>query len=258
MGLVMMVAVGVRAADAAAASPDPDQRRVPPRAGPPAPEPDFWFGQPRGAVRVHVSRLFAREGSDLFSFLQEQFTIDGHAFDATVVGTEVGVRLTPRASVLFGVDVSRALNPSEYRDFVDSDGIAIVQDTRLTEVNLSTSLKFALTPPGRQISRLAWIPHPITPYVGAGGGALWYRLEQQGEFVDFVDLSIFDARFRSTGWTPSAHVFGGADVNLWKRVFLGLEARYVWADAPLGRDFTGFEPIDLTGLKLTVGATVAF
>ena len=246
------------AAGPAVAAGGPDQRPVPTRPGRPARDPDFWFGPPRGSIRVHTNRLFARQGSDLYDFLRDEFTIDRRAFDATGIGAEAGIAMGPRVDALVGVDFNRASNRSESRGFIDRDGIPITQDTRLSEVNLTGGLKLALTPKGRQIGRLAWIPRPITPYVGAGAGALWYRFEQQGDFVDFVDLSIFNSRFRSSGWTPSVHAFGGADVNVWKRVFLGLEARYVWADAELGRDFAGFEPIDLSGLKLSVGLNVAF
>ncbi len=96
----------------------------------------------------------------------------------------------------------------------------------------------------------------MTPFVGGGGGLLWHRFEQVGDFVDFADLSIFSGVFESDGWTSSAHVFGGADVKLGRRLFLTGQARYQWADASLSRDFVGFDPLDLTGLEITVGVTV--
>ena len=158
----------------------------------------------------------------------------------------------------FGVVVAKRPPVSEYRDFVDNDRLPIVQQTRLSETNLAGSVRFALTPRGREVSRLAWIPSTVTPYVGAGGGMLFYRLEQEGDFVDFLDFSIFPGQFESHGWTPSAQVFGGVDVRMWRRLFLSLEARYLWADADLGFDYIGFDPIDLTGFRISSGVSVAF
>ncbi len=116
----------------------------------------------------------------------------------------------------------------------------------------------AITPRGREISTHAWIPATVTPYVGAGAGALHYALRQDGDFVDFVDSSVFTSSFSSSGWAPSAHVFGGLDVKAWKRVYFSGEARYLWSHAGLDRDFSGFDPIDLTGLKVTGGIRFMF
>ena len=76
--------------------------------------------------------------------------------------------------------------------------------------------------------------------------------------MDFVDLTIFADRFRSTSWTLSTHVFGGANIKLTRSVFLAMEARYQWADAGLGLDFVGFDNIDLRGLKITTGIDFVF
>ena len=235
----------------ALAAPEPDQ-------GPAGAAPDFWFGQPRGSLGVRGSWLFAREGSDFFTFLQDQFTINSGDFNAPGIAVDVGVAVGRRADLLFGFDYSRGSTTSEYRDFVDNNRLPITQQSKLHQLNLTGSLKVALTPRGRTISQLAWIPRTVTPYAGGGAGFMWYRLDQQGDFVDFVDFSVFPSRFLSDGWTPSAHLFAGTDVNVWKHLFLSFEGRYTWASADLGRDFTGFEPIDLSGFKLTAGVNLLF
>ena len=100
-------------------------------------------------------------------------------------------------------------------------------------MNLSGSVKFALTPRGREISSRAWIPAAVTPYVGAGGGMLQYEFLQFGDFIDVdsANSEIFTDTFRSAGWTPSAHVFGGVDVRVYKRLYLSGEGRYLWSNA---------------------------
>ena len=220
--------------------------------------PDFLFGRSRGSVGVRGGWLFERAGSDLFQFVQDELTVDKNDFNAPTFAVDVGVALSSRADALFGFEFGSASTNSEYRAYVDNNRLPINQSTRLRQVNLTGGLKLALTPRGHEVSRLAWIPSTITPYLGGGGGALWYEFHQTGDFVDFLDLSVFTDTFRSSGWTPSAHVFGGVDVKVSRRLFLTGEGRYLWSRAELGRDFSGFEPLDLTGFKVTVGINYIF
>ena len=98
----------------------------------------------------------------------------------------------------------------------------------------------------------------VVPYAGGGAGLLFYRFGQTGDFVDFVTLRVFTDTFRSEGWTPSAHVFAGTEVRLWRMVFLDLEGRYVWANGTLGSDFLGFDGVDLNGFRVSTGVSVMF
>ena len=221
-------------------------------------DPDFLFGPPRGWVGVRGSWFFARADSELFDFTRDLLTIEENDFDAPVVGFDVGLAINPRLDAVFAVEFGRASVGSEYREFVDENDVPITQETRLTDVELSGSLKSYLTSRGREVGQYAWIPSAATPYVGGGGGFLWYKFAQSGDFVDFVDLSVFTSTFESSGWTLAAHVFGGADIKLSRKLFLTTEARYRWADAALERDFVGFDSIDLTGLKVTAGVFLLF
>ncbi len=119
-------------------------------------------------------------------------------------------------------------------------------------------MKYALILAGARWEASRGCPTSIVPYVGAGGGAHWYKLTQQGDFVDFVDLSVFTDLFESSGWTPSAHVFGGADIKLHRRLYLTVEARYQWTSGDLGADLIDFDPIDLSGLHIGTGINVVF
>jgi hypothetical protein len=150
---------------------------------------------------------------------------------------------------------------SEYRHFVDNNRRPIAQDTALREINASGSIRVALAPRGRGVSRLAWIPSRTTPYVGIGGGVLWYKFSQAGDFIDALappPQRVFTDRFESKGYTPSAHAFGGIDVRLHRGLMGTVEARYLWANAPLGRSYERFEPIDLAGFRVSAGVNVLF
>jgi hypothetical protein len=94
--------------------------------------------------------------------------------------------------------------------------------------------------------------------VSAGGGAMRYRFEQRGEFVDESTLDIFEDRFTSAGWTPYAEAGVGVDVALSPRYALTAAGRYTAASAALRGDFVGFDRIDLSGYSLSLGITVRF
>jgi hypothetical protein len=220
--------------------------------------PDFLFGRPRANLAVRGSWMFARAGSDLFDFVQDQLTIEKKDFNAPAFGMDLGIVLTPRVEIAGGFDLSQAGVQSEYRRFEDNVGLPITQETRLRQRHVFGSVRFNVVPSGQPVSRFAWVPRTVTPYLGAGAGALWYQFEQFGDFVDFVDLSVFTDRFSSSGFTPSMHVFGGADVNVYRALFVTVEGKYVWADATLDSDFIDFEPIDLAGFKLSTGIRLVF
>ena len=154
---------------------------------------------------------------------------------------------------MVGFDYSQSTTALGYRRFVDNNRLPIEQQTLLRSANISGGLKFALTERGREVGRLAWVPRKLVPYVGAGGGAMWFQVRQYGDFVDYVDLSVFTDVFESKGWAPSAHAFGGVDVRVLRRAYVTFDARYLWAAGDLGPDWIDFDPIDLSGLRLSAG-----
>jgi opacity protein-like surface antigen len=227
------------------------------------PAPDFLFSSPNGMVGFRSGWLFAHADSELFTFVQRTLTVDRKDFNAPAIGADVEVAMTPRSSIVAGFDFSQASKDSEYRDFVDNQRLPIAQTTRLREWNFSGSVKFALTPKVREISRRAWVPAVVTPYVGAGAGLMRYEFVQFGDFIDVntVNMDIFTDTLRADGWTPSAQVFGGIDVKVWRRMYVSGEARYLWSKTTASdvdfRDDT-IDSIDLAGLKATVGIHYMF
>jgi hypothetical protein len=220
--------------------------------------PDFLFAKPHGSITVRGSWLFSRNGSDWYDFVTDQLTLDSKDFNAPGFGMDVNVPLNSRLDVQFSFDISRSSALSEYRDWLDNNRLPIEQTTTLNEINFGGNIRYALMDRGRQVSRLAWVPRRVVPFVGAGAGALMYDLQQTGDFVDFVDLSVFGDTFVSRGWTPSAQVFGGVDVRVFKRVYATVDGRYLWAADDLGRDWIDFDPIDLTGFRLSGGVNFIF
>lgn len=222
--------------------------------------PDFLFGQPRVALGLRALWMNPRKDSDIFTFVTEQLTLEKSDFRALGLAFDLGFPVSPRADVVAGLEYNQASAASEDREFVESDGSPIRQNTQSSQFNLTGSLELALLPRGRAIGQYAWIAAPITPYVGAGGGLLWYRFEQTGDFVDDLDpeLPIFTALLQSDGWTTNTHVFGGVDIKMTRRLLLSAEIRYLWADTAMSLDFVDFEPIDLSGLRISGGIQLLF
>ena len=87
---------------------------------------------------------------------------------------------------------------------------------------------------------------------------MFYSFWQQGQFVDYVDHSIFVDRFNSDGWVFGPYASFGTDLQVWKRLYVTIDGRYSWMHSDLGSDFSGFNGIDLAGFKVTTGISVGF
>ena len=260
--LALVLAVFLLAPSAGAAAGNEESVAVQQPAGQ---SPDFLFGRPGGSIGVRGQWVFARADSPIFDFTTGEFpcrrclTLEKSDINAPGIAVDVGVPINSRLDGLFGIEFNRAAANSEFRDFVDTDDLPIKQTTVFTQVNLSGSVELALLPRGREIGQFAWLPGAVVPYVGAGGGFLWYRFGQEGDFIDFFDDAVFTDRFTSSGWTPSGHVFAGVDVKLTQRVYVSTEARYLWARTDLSQDFVDFtEGIDLAGLRVSGGIQFLF
>lgn len=218
----------------------------------------FLFRKPAGSFLLRGGFAAEQARGDLYAFLTDQFTLDRRDFRAPSFGGDLLVSIAPRADLDFGVGYSGWKKPSEFRNFIGTDNLPIAQTTTLERVPLTAGARIYLVSPGRSIGKYVWIPNKIAPYVGGGGGMMWYRLRQAGEFIDFQTNDVFPDEFESSGWTGTAHAMAGADYSLSPRLALTGEARYTWARTSLGTDFTGFDGIDLSDFAFTLGLNVRF
>jgi hypothetical protein len=219
---------------------------------------DFLFGRPDVSVGIRGSWIFASAGSDLFDFVTRQLTLEKQHFNAPAFAADLAFNLTSRLQVEGAFEFARMERGSEYRDFVDNNLLPIEQTTSLTTTHFMGGVRYALMPRGRDVSRLVWVPAKVVPYVGAGAGIVKYEFRQNGDFVDFVDNSIFYESFVSDGWAPTAHIFGGVDLQLYRGLYATVQGRYSKAAGELDSDFIDFDPIDLAGFRLSAGINVIF
>ena len=189
---------------------------------------------------------------------QDQLTVDRASLRARGVAADLGIAIGSRIDVVTGFDFTTHATPSEYRHFVASNAQPITQSTKLKQTALSIGTRYSPIGRGLSISRFAFIPRRFTPYVGGGATFAYYQFSQQGQFVDANDLSIFTDRFVSDGWTAGPYVNGGADIQLWKRLYVSFEGRYSWLHSALDSDFSGFDGIDLAGFRASSGISIIF
>ena len=219
----------------------------------------FLFRRPSGSFSLHGGYALANAGSDVFSEATTNLTLDKRDFSSFSFGGDISYAFSPRFDVVFGGDYSAAKRDSEFRDWVDNNDDPIEQTTSFRRLPITVSLKYYVVERGRSVSQFAWIPSKYSPYVGVGGGGMYYRFKQEGDFVDFQDLDVFFAELQSSGWTPTGHAMAGVDYTLGPWLALTAEGRYSYAKAELDRDvWEGFEKIDLSGFAGTVGFKVRF
>jgi len=200
----------------------------------------------------------ASAGSDIFSFTTDNLTLNRRDFSSPTIAADLAFTLASRTDLVVSTAYEGMRRRSEFRGFIDNNDQPIEQNTQFIRVPVTMSVKRYLTSRGRSIGQLAWIPSRFSAYVGAGGGATWYRFQQEGDWIDFKTNDVFSALMKSDGWTPTMHLLAGAEWSLSARMSAVTEARYERSHATLGQDFSGFAPIDLSGFSTTAGIAVRF
>jgi opacity protein-like surface antigen len=219
----------------------------------PEPRLDFRFEAPRVSLGLRGGWAFNRADAEIYDFLTDQLTLEKSDFNAPAIAFDISWRLTSWLDAVFGVEYTGRERNSDDRHSPDPLGNPIDQETRLTQVPLTFSLKFYPIGRGRQVGGYAWVRKPVVPYVGGGIGPTWYELKQKGEFRDYVTGKPFEDVFVSDAWTFAQHAFLGVDIKLTRNLGLILEGRYYWADADVQGDYEGFDPIDLDGARVMMG-----
>jgi len=218
----------------------------------------YLFRAPRAnlSLRFGVARPDAR--SNVFSQVTSDLKLNRGSFAGVSAAVDLDVPLTQRLALQFGMGLSSRDVTSEYRNFVDNEDLPIEQTTSFRRAPLTAGLKLYLLPPGRSLGRLAWVPRRFAPYVSGGGGVMYHSFRQTGDFVDFNNFDVFASTVETEGWTASAYGAAGVNYSLSTRLGLTTEARYDRARAPMGRDFVGFDHINLSGVSVTTGLHLRF
>ena len=214
---------------------------------------DFLLGKPKGFFGLHTGIFFPQANSDVFDMIMTELTLGKSDFRSWDFGFDFGFDLHEKVDLIFHYDYAKESANSEFRDYVDEQGLPITQNTSFSQSSITAGIKYSLMPPGRRLGEYAWLPSRIVPFVEGGVGALHYSFGQKGDFVDSETLEIFRASLESSDWTEVIYLGGGTDIYLLKNIYLTLDLRYSLASGKLGADFSGFDDIDLDGFRVTAG-----
>jgi outer membrane protein W len=216
----------------------------------------FLFHRPAARISVRGGYAVASAGSDLFDFATENLTLNKSDFSGVALGAALDITASDRVNLTLDVGYSRSKKSSEFRKLIDNNNLPIEQTTTFERLPVTANLKLYLSPPGQSVGTAAWIPARIAPWIGVGGGVMRYRFLQDGDFVDFQTNNVFRSTFDSDGWGPVAQGMAGADFSITPSLALTGEARYLWANGNLGKDFGGFNKIDLSGVSASIGLSL--
>jgi hypothetical protein len=225
---------------------------------PPEGGPGFLFHAPRVTLGVRGGfNLRSAARGKIGVWLTDTLTLKNSDLNALSIAGDVGITLAGPLELLLSGGYTTRSAPSEYQNWWDQNDQPITQRTTLSTVPLTLAARWYLTSRGRRIGRFVWMPARVMPYVGVGGGAIRYDLQQAGSFVRLSDLSIWGDTMRSWGWAPLGLAMVGADYSLGTRVVVNVDARYLWANAGLHQDFADFtDGIDLSGVQFSLGLHV--
>ncbi len=216
----------------------------------------YFFRRPAVSLTIRGGIDRPMASSQIWDFTTQNLTLSKGDFTSPGFQADLGVRVSNRLEIVAAAGTSRRASPSEFRKFVDNNDKPIEQTTTIRRLPVTLGVRYAITAPEERVSRFAWIPSRVTPWVGVGGGAMNYTFSQIGDFVDFQTLNVFKQTFASSGWTPMAYGNVGVDLKLTTRLSLTGDIRYSAARAALGGKFSGFDKIDLSGTAATMGLTV--
>jgi hypothetical protein len=207
-----------------------------------------WQPGDFGAVRGYLGVFSPQGDSEYWNDTFDVFTGSPSSFEDVVFGVDYLWRTSRRSGLLFGTSFYSGATTQAYLDWVDGDGNDISHTTTLNLTDLTAAY----------IWRFG--AHGARPYIGGGGGLLWWGLREEGYFIDFADpdLPVVFASYDAGGTTWELFALAGLDVPLGYRWSFFIEGRYRWSEAELDDDFSGFGTIDLSGLQLVGGLSWNF
>jgi opacity protein-like surface antigen len=205
-----------------------------------------YYSEREGEFRLHLGAFRPDGNSQYWDDVQADFTGgDPSDLEGASFGLDYLLPLgSDRLSLMFSGSYYSGSNTLAYRGFEDNFGDRIRHDTNLDIGSATIGLVFHLTPAGA----------PIQPYIGAGGGAFPWRLEESGDFIGAgPTLPIFTDRLTSSGTAFGYYFLGGIEAPITRRVSIFAEGRWTRVDADLNDDFEGFGKLDLGGREFAAG-----
>jgi hypothetical protein len=204
-----------------------------------------YYPEREGAFRIHLGAFLPEGDSEYWRDKEEDFTGSIDDFENASFGLDYLLPLGNRFSLIFTGSAYEGDTTNAYRNFEDNFGDRIRHDTTLEIASGTVGLVFHLT--GADTA--------IQPYIGGGGGAYSWRLEEDGDFIDFglPSRPIFNAQLESEGVAFGYYALVGIEAPINPRLSIFAEGRWTRVEDDLSDDFEGFGKIDLSGQEFAAG-----
>lgn len=195
-----------------------------------------------GAFRLHVGAFSPEGDSEYWQDKERDFTGEPSDLENVSIGAEYLLSLNRHVGLLFSGKYYQGDTTQSYLEFEDNFGDRIRHDTTLDIA--SATAGFLFSPFGPDAA--------VIPYVGVGGGAYAWTLEEAGDFID-RNNDIFDATLESDGVAFGYYFQAGLEAPLTPRMSIFAEGRWTRVDDELSGDFEDFGDIDLSGREFLAG-----
>jgi opacity protein-like surface antigen len=202
-----------------------------------------------GEFRLRLGAFRPEGDSEYWTDKRLDFTGDPSDLENAVGGIDYLLGLNNRLSLMFSGSYFEGDTTQSYRDFDDNFGNRIRHDTTLGIGSATAGLVLQLAGPDA----------PVVPYLGGGGGAYFWRLEENGDFIDFNNHNeIFNASLESTGTAFGYYLVAGLEAPISRNFSVFAEGRWTQAEDDLSEDFEGFGKLDLSGREVSAGLAWSF
>ena len=196
-----------------------------------------------------VPRANTGSVNDLFTDDSALYTVKKSDWTSFSGGVQYNFKVHRNVLFGFGLDFYDRTLQTAYRSYQYPDGRDILQTLHFEIVPMSVELRFM--PTSRRVK--------IAPFAGVGGDLFYWRYEEYGYFVKFIDpkLPVINDSFFSEGWNGGLHVTGGVRFAVNDDIGIFGQFRYQWGTADMGYDFRG-NRIDLSGASYLGGVNIRF
>ena len=148
-----------------------------------------WRPGDFGSWRFFMGIFEPEANSQFWDDYFVDFTGSPSSFQDLVFGTDYLWRTSRHGGLLFGISFYEGKSTLAYQDWVDADGQDISHTSTLSLWDLSAAYV------------LRYGRGSVRPYVGAGGGMVWWQFREEGYFIDALRVGPAAAA-TSTGRFP--------------------------------------------------------
>lgn len=204
------------------------------------------FYERDGAFRVHLGAFQPEGESEYWEEKELDFTGGADDLENASFGVDYLLTLNRKLGLLFSGTGYSGDTTQSYLDFTDNFGGRIRHDTTLDIASATAGLM--LHPLGADAA--------VSPYVGVGGGAYFWNLQEEGDFIDFdAGNEIFFAELQDEGVAFGYYLLAGLEAPITPRLSLFAEGRWDRAEDELSDDFEGFGDLDLSSRSYRFGVS---